>query len=110
MAKVRFNPAIMALRGKVGDLVYRLWYGKPVCQRKPKRSKRSKRKLSPKQKAQVARFTVAAKAAPAVLKAHKDACRRLARAEKASEISMATRACFYHQPLENPPGKQPPSP
>jgi hypothetical protein len=33
MALVRFNPAIMALRGKVDDWVYRLWYGKPVRQR-----------------------------------------------------------------------------
>jgi hypothetical protein len=107
MALVRFNPAIVALRGKLGDLVYRLWYGKPVCQRAPKRSKR---KLSPAQKAQVARFTVAAKAGPAMLAAHKEACRRLARAEKASEISMATRACYFHQPLEDTPGTQPPTP
>ena len=107
MALVRFNPAIMALRGKVGDWVYRHWYGKPLCQRAPKRSKR---KLSPKQKPQVARFTVAAKAAPAMLAAHKAACRRLARATGKSDISVALRACYYHLPLEEPPGNQPPTP
>lgn len=107
MALVIFNPSIVALRGKVGDWVYRHWYGKPVLQRGPKPSKR---KLSPAQQAQVARFRAAAKAAPAMLKAHKAACRRLARTEKASEISMATRACFFHQPLEETPGNPPPTP
>jgi hypothetical protein len=107
MALVRFNPAIEALRGRVGDWVYRHWHGKPVCQQKPDFSQRI---LSPAQQAQVARFTVAAKAAPAMLAAHKAACRRMARASGKSEISVAQRACYYHQPLEEPPGNQPPTP
>ena len=107
MALVRFNPAIVALRGKVGKWIYRLWYNKPVRQKAPKRSKR---KLTPAQQAQVALFTVAAKAAPAMLKAHKATCQRLARKTSKSEISVALRACYYHLPLEDPPGKQPPTP
>ena len=107
MALVRFNPAIEALRGKVGDWVYRHWYGKPVCQQKPNLSQRI---LTPPQQAQITRFAVAARDAPAMLAAHKDACRRLARATGKSEISVALRACYYHQPLEEPPGNQPPTP
>jgi len=107
MALVRFNPAIEALRGKVGDWVYRHWRGKPVVQKAPKRSRR---KLTPPQQAHIAQFTVAAKAAPAMLAAHKAACRRLARATGKSEISVALRACYYHLPLDEPPGSPPPTP
>jgi hypothetical protein len=107
MARVRFNPSIMALRGKVGKWIYRLWYGKQVRQKAPKRSKR---KLSPLQLAQVERFTVAAHAAPAMLNAHKATCRRLAWKLAKSEISVAHRACYYHIPLDETPGKQPPAP
>ena len=97
MALVRFNPMLEALRGKVGDWVYRHWYGKPVSPQKPNLSKRI---LSPDQQAQVARFTVAAKAAPAMLAAHKATCRRLARATAKSEIFAAQRACYYHLTLD----------
>ena len=107
MALARFNPAIEALRGKVGDWVHRHWYGKPVVQKAPKRSRR---KLTPPQQAHIAQFTVAAKDAPAMLKAHKAACRRIARATGKSEISVATRACYYHLTLEDPPKSQIPTP
>jgi hypothetical protein len=104
VALVTFNPAIAALRGKVGEWVYRHWYRTPRVQKAPDFSHRI---LSPDQQAQVERFRVAAKAAPAMLAAHKRACQRKARVERKSEISVAFQACYYHQPLKDLPGDQP---
>ncbi len=107
MALVRFNPAIEALRGKVGKWLYRHWYRTPRVQKAPDLSHRI---LSPKQQAVVDRFTVAAKAASAVHAAHKRVCQRKARTWKKSEISIATRACYYHLTPENLPRGKPKQP
>lgn len=103
MALVRFNPAIVALRGKVGDWVYRHWYHKPVRQRAPDLSHRI---LSPAQKAHIAQFAVAGKEAPDMLKAHEAVCHRLARATGSSPISVAAWACYHHMPPEKFPRKR----
>jgi hypothetical protein len=69
MAKVELNPSVAALRGKIGDLVYRRLWGHQITARAPDFSKRD---LSEKQQAQVGRFTLGSlkwKGLPADVKA-----------------------------------------
>ena len=75
MAKAILNPAIMALRGKVGDLVYRWMNGQQVIQRAPKPGHRH---WSRKQKLERRRFADDVAATRRWLKdpRHKAACRR----------------------------------
>lgn len=54
MAKIKLNPAVAAINGKMGDMVHRKLWGQQVTSRVPDFSKRQ---LSEAQQAQVGRFT-----------------------------------------------------
>jgi hypothetical protein len=55
MAKVELNPSVAAIRGKVGDMLYRRLWGKQITGRLPDFSKRE---FSAKQLAEIDRFSV----------------------------------------------------
>lgn len=53
MAKIKLNPAVAAMSGKLGDIVHRQLWGQQVTSRLPDFSQRQ---LSEKQRAQISRF------------------------------------------------------